>query len=294
MASPSSDDILSSDPQFAGLFQRLNVNKDASDMPSAAEVVDDYEGEQETLDLQSGTGEIDEDNADINNEEGEDDDSGDEDAGDEASVGFSGLKDVVKNASKGVTEGTDGEYRRSVHTVTVRHYHRSVSNCCISQMARCTQFLVTKGLIRDGESFFSATPCSNAPLLITAWIMDGYVKKTVKVLDNYLPYWGTRCDEINLDGSDKAPSIVRNTYAHAQKMRAAMTYAFGRLHGLGTLPWHQSEVTGAMVGNPSVSDTVSSYMVSLRRRKVRAGETQTSARAITEVFFFPTCCYCFI
>ena len=79
-------------------------------MPSAAEVVDDYKGEQETLDLQSGTGEIDEDNADINNEEGEDDDSGDEDAGDEASVGFSGLKDVVKNASKGVTEGTDGEY----------------------------------------------------------------------------------------------------------------------------------------------------------------------------------------
>jgi len=62
-----------------------------------------------------------------------------------------------------------------------------------------------------------------------------------------------------------------------------MTYAFGRLHGLGTLPWHQSEVTGAMVGNPSVSDT--SYMVSLRRRKVQAGETQTSARAITEVFF---------
>jgi hypothetical protein len=69
-------------------------------------------------------------------------------------------------------------------------------------------------------------------------------------------------------------------------MRAAMTYAFGRLYGLGTLPWHQSEVTGAMVGNPSVSDTVSSYMVSLRRRKVRAGETQTSARAITEVFKF--------
>jgi hypothetical protein len=73
-----------------------------------------------------------------------------------------------------------------------------------------------------------------------------------------------------------------------------MTYTFGRLHGLGTLPWHQSEVTGAMVGNPSVSDTVSSYMVSLRRRKVRAGETQTSARAITQVFliylYISTCC----
>jgi hypothetical protein len=77
------------------------------------------------------------------------------------------------------------------------------------------------------------------------------------------------------------------TYAHAQKMRAAMTYAFGRLHGLGTLPWHQSETTGQMVGNPSVSDTVSSYMVSLRRRKVQAGETATSARAITPVCLIP-------
>ena len=64
-----------------------------------------------------------------------------------------------------------------------------------------------------------------------------------------------------------------------------MTYAFGWLHGLGTLPWHQSEVTGAMVGNPSVSDTVSSYMVSLRWRKERVGKTQTSAWAITEVHF---------
>ena len=75
-------------------------------------------------------------------------------------------------------------------------------------------------------------------------------------------------------------------------MRAAMTYAFGRLHGLGTLPWHQSEVTGAMVGNPSVSDTVSTYMVSLRRRKVRAGEAQTSARAITPVLFFSALTSC--
>jgi hypothetical protein len=78
--------------------------------------------------------------------------------------------------------------------------------------------------------------------------------------------------------------MVRMIYAHAQKMRAAMTYAFGCLHGLGTLPWHQSEATGAMIGNPSVSDTVSSYMVSLWWRKVHAGETQTSARAITPVF----------
>ena len=109
MASPPSDDDLLSNPQFAGLFQTLSIDKD--DAPSTAEVVDDYEGEQETLDLQNSAGDNgDEDDADDNNSE-----DGEEDAGDEASVGFSGLKDVVKNASKGITEGTDGEYRRSEH-----------------------------------------------------------------------------------------------------------------------------------------------------------------------------------
>ena len=103
LMAPSSNDGLLSDPQFAGLFQTLSVDKDASDVPSAAEIVDDYEGEQETFDLQSGTGE-------------DDNNSSDEDADDEESLGFSGLKDVVKNASKGVTERTDGEYRRSEHT----------------------------------------------------------------------------------------------------------------------------------------------------------------------------------
>lgn len=79
-----------------------------------------------------------------------------------------------------------------------------------------------------------------------------------------------------------------------------MTYKFGRVLGLGTLPWHQSEVTGEMRGNPSVSQAVSAYMVSLRRRKVscassvietvahvvdeiQAGETAVSARAMTSV-----------
>ena len=110
MASPTSDasdDLLSeSNPLFAGLFQTLSLDKD--DVPSAAEVVDDYEGEQETLDLQNNAGDnIGEDDADDSDSE--------EDAGDEAGVGFLGLKDVVKNASKGITEGTDGEYRRSEH-----------------------------------------------------------------------------------------------------------------------------------------------------------------------------------
>ncbi|EPQ56081.1 hypothetical protein GLOTRDRAFT_105114 [Gloeophyllum trabeum ATCC 11539] len=39
---------------------------------------------------------------------------------------------------------------------------------------------------------------------------------------------------------------------------------------------------GSFKGNPSLSVTVSQYMVSLRRRKVRQGEVVTSARAIDE------------
>ncbi|KAF8209886.1 hypothetical protein K438DRAFT_1477462, partial [Mycena galopus ATCC 62051] len=90
------------------------------------------------------------------------------------------------------------------------------------------------------------------------------------------------CDERDFDGTLKPSTQVRDSYNHAQKMRAAMTYAFGRLYSLGSLPWHESEASGKMVGNPSVSETVATYMTSLRRRKVRAGETATSARAITQ------------
>ncbi|KAN0084001.1 hypothetical protein V8E55_007505 [Tylopilus felleus] len=50
-----------------------------------------------------------------------------------------------------------------------------------------------------------------------------------------------RCDSITLDGKMKPRSKERGTYSHAQKMRAAMTYVFGRLHGLGDMPWHRSE-----------------------------------------------------
>ncbi|KAN0088524.1 DNA breaking-rejoining enzyme [Tylopilus felleus] len=90
-----------------------------------------------------------------------------------------------------------------------------------------------------------------------------------------------RCDSITLDGKMKPRSKERGTYSHAQKMRAAMTYVFGRLHGLGDMPWHRSEVTNKMLGNPSVSTQVSSYMCALRRRKVQMGEVAISARAIT-------------
>ena len=71
-----------------------------------------------------------------------------------------------------------------------------------------------------------------------------------------------------LDGSPKPLGEEHRSYSYAQKMRASITYAFGRVWNLGTLAWHKNEVADKWVGNPSVSDEVSAYMLSLRRRKV--------------------------
>ncbi len=53
-----------------------------------------------------------------------------------------------------------------------------------------------------------------------------------------------RCDELNLDGSQKPLGQERSSYSHAQKMRASMTYAFGRVLKLGGQSWHQNMMTG--------------------------------------------------
>jgi hypothetical protein len=121
MASLPSDDELLSNPQFAGLFRRLNLDQD--DVPSATEVVDDYEGEQESIDLQNSGDIRGEENADDNDLDSEDEDAGDELEG---GVEFSGLEDVVKNASKGITDGTECEYRRSEHNCLFSYL---VSDC---------------------------------------------------------------------------------------------------------------------------------------------------------------------
>ncbi|KAH9020488.1 DNA breaking-rejoining enzyme [Lactarius hengduanensis] len=88
------------------------------------------------------------------------------------------------------------------------------------------------------------------------------------------------CDELTLNGKNRLSTQVRATYSTAQKMRASMTYVFGHIHGLGSMHW-QCGGDGRMVGNPSVSEVVSRYMLSLHRRKVKAGETATSVRAIS-------------
>ncbi|KAJ3746987.1 hypothetical protein EV360DRAFT_57123, partial [Lentinula raphanica] len=89
------------------------------------------------------------------------------------------------------------------------------------------------------------------------------------------------CDTVNLDGNPIPAGTKRSTYIHAQKMCAAATFGFGRVHGLGMQAWYASEITRKMLGNPSVSKTVSTYMLSLCRQKTRAGDTPTSARAVS-------------
>ncbi|KAH9021450.1 hypothetical protein EDB85DRAFT_2188783 [Lactarius pseudohatsudake] len=85
------------------------------------------------------------------------------------------------------------------------------------------------------------------------------------------------CDELNLDGKTR---LSTQMYGTAQEMRASMTYAFGCIHGLGSMHWQRGR-DRRMVGNPSVSEVVSRYMLSLHRRKVKAGEITTSVRAIS-------------
>lgn len=90
-----------------------------------------------------------------------------------------------------------------------------------------------------------------------------------------------------LDGSARPTGYKPPaTYSHAQKMRAAMTYMFGAVIGLGLANWHSVDTADGSVlmrGNPSVSQGVSSFMMSLRRRKTQYGESTQSARAVGAV-----------
>ncbi|KAK0194664.1 hypothetical protein F5146DRAFT_1102115 [Armillaria mellea] len=73
----------------------------------------------------------------------------------------------------------------------------------------------------------------------------------------------------------KAPGEVRSSWSHAQKLHAGITWGFKTAGKHGTECWSDQAT-----GNPSVSDLVLTYMVSLRRRKAALGETPTSSRAI--------------
>ncbi|KAK0499900.1 hypothetical protein EDD18DRAFT_1069416, partial [Armillaria luteobubalina] len=102
------------------------------------------------------------------------------------------------------------------------------------------------------------------------------------------------CDSVDMHDIPKAPGEVRSSWSHAQKLRAGITWGFRTTGRRGTECWSDQAT-----GNPSVSDLVSSYMVSLRRREsvsqtsalklflmntqAALGKTPTSSRAVTPV-----------
>ena len=131
---------------------------------------------------------------------------------------------------------------------------------------QCITFLIKNHLIEKPEDFFCANPPADADMYIVAWIMNEY-----DIFSNFcfqiLTVW-CRCDEIQLDGKPKPSNVSRSGYQHAQKMRASMTHIFWRDFELESTPWVKDQKTGHVFGNPSVSEKVATYMVSLRNRKV--------------------------
>lgn len=116
----------------------------------------------------------------------------------------------------------------------------------------------------------------------------------------------SRCDERDIyTGKQKPANVPQSGYAHATKIRAAISHYFARERGLGRQPWIDTG-DGTATGNPSLAPSLATYMISLQRRKVQlnscstchairqlmrscfdwqqacAGEVVTSARAITQ------------
>jgi hypothetical protein len=81
----------------------------------------------------------------------------------------------------------------------------------------------------------------------------------------------SRCDERDIyTGMQKAADIPRSGYAHATKIRAAISHYFARECGLGCQPWINAS-DGTATGNPSLAPSLATYMISLQRRKVQLG-----------------------
>ncbi len=74
----------------------------------------------------------------------------------------------------------------------------------------------------------------------------------------------TRCDDVNMHGTSKGLKDVQRTFSHAMKLRAGTTFGFCKAGRRGKVPWDRATA----LGNPSISDLVSSYMLGLHKRKV--------------------------
>ncbi|KAF5379508.1 hypothetical protein D9615_006528 [Tricholomella constricta] len=128
-------------PAFAGIYQAIEYNQ--GDVKFAGAVQDDLEGEQEAMPDISA-----EDCIPIPEEQAK-----------ALAIpgGIEQLNTTVTNASKGVKEDTDKQYKRLAK--------------------KCLAFLHGRHLLDPGAKFFCERPPENAPLLIVAWIMDAHVPK---------------------------------------------------------------------------------------------------------------------
>ncbi|KAF7983643.1 hypothetical protein HWV62_20590 [Athelia sp. TMB] len=127
--------------------------------------------------------------------------------------------------------------------------------------------------------------CVHIDGIETAADIEALVPKLPAQFPNWIAYWiMDRCDSQSpFTGQEKHPSEARASYNAAQKMCAAISHKFGREYGRGTQPWAENPFKpGEYTGSPSLAIPVCQYMISLRRRKVRAGEVVTSARAMDE------------
>ncbi|KAK7006110.1 hypothetical protein R3P38DRAFT_2555486 [Favolaschia claudopus] len=150
-------------------------------------------------------------------------DDSDGDEKDEAirpDVDIKELRQQISKASNSTTEGTQKEYELLQNAFLV--------------------WLNSSSYWTKDTPFFTDRPHPDSPALIVAWIMS-------------------RCDSKDAQGRVIPTAQIRQSYSYAQKMRAAMTHAFGHNHRLGKAKWHKDD-RGTWKGNPSVSDTVSGYL----------------------------------
>lgn len=83
------------------------------------------------------------------------------------------LQSTLMEASKGVTEGTDNEYKRYVAVLCLSQARRQFLHGPLNRlMNSCLSFLVVIHLLGPDEDFFTKKPRPDSPWLIVAWIMN--------------------------------------------------------------------------------------------------------------------------
>ncbi|RXW16917.1 hypothetical protein EST38_g8936 [Candolleomyces aberdarensis] len=143
--------------------------------------------------------------------------------------------------SKEIAETTDKSYKRL--------------------MGQYESWVIKRGFVKASKDVdvFGKDVRRLTPFFIIGWIM-------------------AVCDDTNPDQTKKPATQTRASYSHAMKMRAALTYGFGRYYGRGSNEWHMLE-DGRFIGNPSISSEVARYMVALRKRKKAQGDATTLAQS---------------